>query len=79
MQLIIKKLREYKKGKWNPMESLVNVQKYFVLIGAFSKKILSGILFDQIDKVINIYSDWIDLKPYSVEEGWVLLHGELQR
>ncbi len=41
--------------------------------------ILSGILYDQIDKVINIYSDWIDLKPYSVEEGWVLLHGELQR
>ena len=41
--------------------------------------ILSGILFDQIDKVINIYSDWINLKPYSEEEGWVLLHGELQR
>ena len=42
------------------------------------KLILSGILLDQIDKVIKVYSDWIELKHHSEKEGWVLLYGELE-
>ena len=38
---------------------------------------LSGILIDQADKVINAFSEWINLKPHSKKEGWVLLDGEL--
>lgn len=38
---------------------------------------LSGILIDQADKVINAFSEWIDLKPHSKKEGWVLLDGVL--
>ena len=38
---------------------------------------LSGILVDQADKVINAFSEWINLKPHSKKEGWVLLDGEL--
>ena len=47
---------------------------------SFTRKrlILSGILYDQIDKVINVYSDWIELKHHSEKEGWVLLYGELE-
>ena len=42
------------------------------------KLILSGILLDQIDKVIKVFSDWIELKHFSEKEGWVLLYGELE-
>jgi len=38
---------------------------------------LSGILIDQADKVINAFSEWINLKLHSKKEGWVLLDGEL--
>ena len=38
---------------------------------------LSGILIDQADKVINAFSEWINLKPHLEKEGWVLLDGEL--
>ena len=40
--------------------------------------ILSGILNDQIDKVISTYSDWIDLRLHAEEEDWVLLEGKLK-
>jgi len=40
--------------------------------------ILSGILLNQIDKVIKVFSDWIELKHFSEKEGWVLLYGELE-
>ncbi len=42
-----------------------------------NRLVLSGILIDQADKVINAFSEWINLKPHSKKEGWVLLDGEL--
>jgi len=38
---------------------------------------LSGILTDQVERVINTYSDWICLKVSEEIDDWVLLNGEL--
>ena len=38
---------------------------------------LSGILTDQVEKVRNAFSEWIDLRIYAEKEGWVILDGEL--
>tara|TARA_B100000405_G_scaffold262908_1_gene198998 strand:- start:163 stop:1044 length:882 start_codon:yes stop_codon:yes gene_type:complete len=38
---------------------------------------LSGILIDQVERVINTYSDWICLKVSEEIDDWVLLNGKL--
>ena len=38
---------------------------------------LSGILIDQVERVIDAYSDWICLKVSDKIDNWVLLDGEL--
>ena len=38
---------------------------------------LSGILVDQVERVIDTYSDWICLKVSEEIDGWVLLNGKL--
>ena len=38
---------------------------------------LSGILIDQVERVIDTYSDWICLKVSEKIDNWVLLDGEL--
>lgn len=37
--------------------------------------VLSGILFDQAEDIIAIYSEWFNISVKKVEEGWVLIHG----
>ena len=39
--------------------------------------ILTGILKNQSQKIIDAYSDWIKLKIYEEKEEWVLLEGIL--
>ena len=39
--------------------------------------ILSGILSQQADEVINTYSNWINLIIEDEMDGWVLLKGNL--
>lgn len=38
--------------------------------------VLSGILAEQADEVIQIYSAWFDFAPTQLEDGWVCLSGE---
>ena len=38
---------------------------------------LSGILIDQVERVIDTYSDWICLKVSEEIDDWVLLNGKL--
>ena len=38
---------------------------------------LSGILIDQVERVIDAYSDWICLKVSDKIDNWVLIDGEL--
>ena len=38
---------------------------------------LSGILIDQVERVIDAYSDWICLKVSEEIDNWVLLDGKL--
>ena len=38
---------------------------------------LSGILIDQVERVIDTYSDWISLKVSEEIDDWVLLNGKL--
>ena len=38
---------------------------------------LTGILIDQVEEVIDTYSDWICLKVSEEIDNWVLLDGEL--
>ena len=40
--------------------------------------LLSGILINQADSVINRYEEWINLKLIDEMEGWCLLHGNLK-
>lgn len=37
--------------------------------------VLSGILEDQADKIIEQYSQWFDLAPPAIEDGWVRIDG----
>lgn len=37
--------------------------------------VLSGILLEQADKVIAVYSDWFDIQLWRAEEGWACLAG----
>ena len=37
--------------------------------------VLSGILEDQADKIIEQYSQWFDLAPPAIKDGWVRIDG----
>ncbi len=39
--------------------------------------VLSGILKNQSQKIMDAYSDWIELKIYKEKEDWILLEGSL--
>lgn len=38
--------------------------------------VLSGILSEQAEDIITIYSQWFDISVKKVEDGWVLIHGD---
>lgn len=37
--------------------------------------VLSGILCEQAEDVMRVYTQWFDLKPPAMEDGWVCLYG----
>ena len=41
------------------------------------RQLVSGILIDQVERVIDTYSDWICLKVSEKIDDWVLLNGKL--
>ena len=43
-----------------------------------SEILLSGILINQVDSIIDMYKEWINLKLIDEMEGWCLLHGNLK-
>jgi len=45
------------------------------LVKSEGKLILSGLLIDQADELINTYSEWFDMEPPSTKEEWVRLTG----
>jgi ribosomal protein L11 methyltransferase len=40
--------------------------------------VLSGILYEQAEEVAKVYTQWFEMAPATVEEGWVLLAGRLK-
>ena len=38
---------------------------------------LSGILIEQVERVIEVFSEWIELRIYAEQDGWTILDGEL--
>jgi ribosomal protein L11 methyltransferase len=44
-------------------------------VRARGKLVLSGILAEQADEVMAVYSDWFDFDPPAIDEGWVRLAG----
>ena len=55
---------------------LIDLSKDFKIY-AKGQILLSGILVNQVDTIINEYKDWINLKLIDEMEGWCLLHGNL--
>ncbi len=45
------------------------------LVKLEGKLILSGLLIEQADELINTYSEWFDMEPPSTKEEWVRLTG----
>ena len=45
------------------------------LVKSEGKLILSGLLIEQADELINTYSEWFDMEPPSTKEEWVRLTG----
>lgn len=57
----------------NPLRMLASALSSYVKHNG--KIILSGILADQIEEMSGIYSEWFDMKTYTVQEGWACLEG----
>ncbi len=38
---------------------------------------LSGILIKQVERVIEVFSEWIELRIHAEQDGWIILDGEL--
>ena len=54
------------------------IRKSSTLMAVTKKRlVLCGILHYQVKEVIEAFSDWIKLKPYTNQQGWVLLYGSL--
>jgi ribosomal protein L11 methylase PrmA len=45
----------------------------------FTKKrlALSGILIEQVERVTEVFSEWIELRIHAEQDGWTILDGEL--
>ena len=37
--------------------------------------VLSGLLDEQVEELSGIYSQWFDIEPTEIEEGWARLSG----
>jgi ribosomal protein L11 methyltransferase len=57
----------------NPLKMLAPLLAGFVRDGG--RIVLSGILSDQANEVIQKYAQWFDFDPPLIEEGWVCLSG----
>ncbi len=60
----------------NPLKALAPLLASLTLPGG--KIVLSGILEQQADEVMQIYSDWFAFDPPVTDEGWVRLTGSRQ-
>jgi ribosomal protein L11 methyltransferase len=45
------------------------------LVKSKGQLILSGLLIEQADELMNTYSEWFDMEPPSTKEEWVRLTG----
>ena len=57
--------------------TLINLSKDFKNLTQ-TELLLSGILINQVDSIIDMYKEWINLKLIDEMEGWCLLHGNLK-
>lgn len=57
----------------NPLRMLASALSSYVKQNG--KIILSGILADQIEEMSEIYSEWFNMRTYTVQEGWACLEG----
>ncbi len=58
----------------NPLRALAPLLSNATRSGG--RIVLSGILADQADEVMRIYSQWFDFAPAVLEDGWCCLSGE---
>ena len=57
----------------NPLKVLAPLLTGATRVGG--QIVLSGILSEQVEEVVNIYTAWFDLMPPVEEDGWVCLSG----